>query len=331
MNSLTPKPPRIGIALSGGAARGLAHIGVLKALEEESIPIDIIAGTSAGAAIGACYAEQSDANILEKTALDLNWKIMTRLADLNLLLLGKGIFQGQKVMSLLSSIIGDVQFEDLKIPFAAVATDIQSMEEIVIDKGSVLEAVRASISMPVIFTPVKWQTRFLIDGGVVNPMPVNVARSMGADIVIAVNVAAITHQNKCKNSIVKKKETEQNHRIEEAHSSVAKKGADNLIRKDNSEANIFDKLYNIANAKINISKKNIDPETPNILTVLMQSIYAMQYEKIRLASKSADIVIIPDIKDIGEFGFHKGSEAIAQGYKATKDILPRLQKMIRCP
>jgi NTE family protein len=149
MSSVTHETPKVGLALSCGAAHGLAHIGVLKALQEESIPIDVIAGTSAGAIVGACYAKERSVAILEEIALGMDWKRVGRLVDPNLTLLGKGFLQGEKVKSLLRSILGDVRFEQLEIPFAVVAADARDMQEIVINTGSVVEAVRASISMPV--------------------------------------------------------------------------------------------------------------------------------------------------------------------------------------
>ena len=329
MDSLTHKTSKVGLALSGGAARGLAHIGVLKALEEEAIPIDMIAGVSAGAMIGACYAKERNAVILEEIALGIDWKKLARLFDLNLISLGKGFVQGQRVKALLGSIIGNTKFEDLGIPLAVVAADVQSMEEIIINKGPVIEAVRASISMPVILTPVKWRNRFLIDGGVVNPMPVDVVRSMGAEIVIAVNVLAIAQRREREEPIRKEAKVEPSLHSKNARLSAIRKRIDNLLRENKDKIRLLDELSNIARTRIYAGRGKIDPKTPSIFDVLMQTIHAMEYEKTRLATKTADIVISPDVSHIGTFGFYKGEEAISQGYKATKDILPRLQEMIR--
>jgi len=177
---------KIGLALGGGAARGLAHIGVLEVLEREGIPVDMIAGTSAGAAVGALYAEDRSVAKIKKLALDMGWRRMVSLVDLALP--RSGFIEGTRIKNLLKSIIGDISFSELKIPLSCVATDIRSGEEVVISDGPVLEAVRASISIPVIFTAVKWQDRYLVDGGLVNPVPVSTVRKMGADFVIAVNV-----------------------------------------------------------------------------------------------------------------------------------------------
>ena len=177
---------KIGLALGGGAARGLAHIGVLEVLEKEGIPIDMIAGTSAGAAIGALYAQGKEASQIKDLAINMGWKQLVSLVDLALP--RSGFIEGTKIKNLLKSIMGDIKFSDLRIPLACVATDIRSGEEVVINQGSVLEGVRASISIPVIFTAVKWQDRYLVDGGLVNPVPVNTVKEMGADFIIAVNV-----------------------------------------------------------------------------------------------------------------------------------------------
>jgi NTE family protein len=177
---------KIGLALGSGAVRGLAHIGVLEVLEEEDIPVNLIAGTSAGAAIGALYAQGKDSHRIGALALEVGWKRLAPLTDLTLP--KTGFIQGRKLKEFMKRTMGDVDFADLKIPLACVATDIMTGEEVVINEGSVLEAVRASISIPVIFTVVKWQNRSLVDGGLVNPVPVSVLKQMGADIIIAVNV-----------------------------------------------------------------------------------------------------------------------------------------------
>ncbi len=177
---------KLGLALGGGAARGLAHIGVLEVLEREGIAVDMIAGTSIGAAVGALYAQGKSAGRIKELVLDTGWRRLVSLVDLTLP--RSGFIEGTRIKNLLKSIMGDIDFSELKIPLACVATDIQSGEEVVISDGPVLEGVRASISIPVIFTAVKWRDRYLVDGELVNPVPVSTVREMGADFVIAVNV-----------------------------------------------------------------------------------------------------------------------------------------------
>jgi NTE family protein len=179
--------PKVGLALGGGGARGFAHIGVLDILQQEAIPIDMIAGTSVGAAIGAIYAQGKDANLIENLAAGFNWRRMFSLVDLAFP--RTGLIQGRKVTDLLQLIMGSsIKFTDLKIQMACVATDLSRCEEVVIDEGSVINAVRASISIPGIFTVLKHKGRYLVDGGLVNPVPVNVLKNKGIDFVIAVNV-----------------------------------------------------------------------------------------------------------------------------------------------
>jgi NTE family protein len=178
---------KVGLALSGGAARGLAHVGVLRVLQSEGIPIDMIAGTSAGAVIGAIYAWNQDIARITRDALDANWKRIAPLIDPSLP--KSGFLKGKKIKDLLATYVGgNKKFSDLSIPFACVATDIDTGEEVVIDSGSVPEALRASISVPGIFTVVKREGRYLVDGGLTTPMPVEVVKQMGADFIIAVNV-----------------------------------------------------------------------------------------------------------------------------------------------
>jgi len=180
------KKKKVGLALGGGAARGVAHIGVLETLERSGIPIDMIAGTSAGAAVGALYAQGKNTDELKKLVKGWNW--LQRAQAIDLALPRSGFIAGHRIKKLLRSIIGDVNFDDLNIPFACVATDVMTGEEVVINRGSVLEAVRASISVPIIFSVVKYGGRYLVDGGLVNPVPVSVLKDMGADFIIAVNV-----------------------------------------------------------------------------------------------------------------------------------------------
>lgn len=190
------KTPKIGLALGTGAARGLAHIGVLKALKEAEIPIDMVAGTSMGAMVGACFANDGDISTAEKMALMTDWRQVARLLDLKLSFLGKGLIRGQRIEALLHSLIGDTEFKDLKIPFAAVATDVNTGKEVVIRNGSVIQAVRASISIPGIFVPATFEGKCLVDGGLTNPVPADVLRDMGAKFVIAVNVLVAPWKSK---------------------------------------------------------------------------------------------------------------------------------------
>jgi len=178
---------KIGLALGGGAARGLAHIGVLEVLGREGIPIDMVAGTSMGALIGALYAQGKAVSEIKDLAIELGSKRFSLLADPALP--KTGLIRGRKVKKVLKSTIGNIGFGDLGLPFACVATDINSGEEVVIKQGLVWQGVMASSSIPVMFSVAKWKGKYLVDGGLVNPVPASVVRQMGADFIIAVDVA----------------------------------------------------------------------------------------------------------------------------------------------
>lgn len=178
---------RIGLALGGGAARGIAHIGVLAVLEKEGIPIEVLAGTSVGAVVGSLYARSKNAALIKEQAIELSKRRLAQFIDPALP--RTGLIKGGKISEQLASFLGgNIKFSDLLIPFVCTATDIDTGEAVVFDRGSVVEAVRASISLPGIFTVVRRGGRYLVDGGLANPVPVNLVQKMGADFVIAVNV-----------------------------------------------------------------------------------------------------------------------------------------------
>ena len=177
---------KVGLALGSGGARGLAHIGVLEVLEGEGIPIDMIAGTSSGALIGAVYAIGESINELKGIAREIGSRRFSLLVDPALP--RTGLVRGRKMEDMMKAAMGAVAFDDLKIPLACVATDIGNGEEVVIKQGLVWQGVRASFSIPVLMSAVKWEGRYLVDAALVNPVPVSVLKEMGADFIIAVNV-----------------------------------------------------------------------------------------------------------------------------------------------
>lgn len=179
---------KIGIALGGGAAKGLAHIGVLKVLEENNIPIDFISGTSMGAVIGALYCANPDAEELEKLAVEMNWK---KIIDFNIP--KEGLLKGDKLEREFEKLIISNDFKKLRIPFFATAVDIRKNKEVILSSGSVSKAVRASTSLPGIFKPLKYDGKILIDGGLIDPVPIEILKKKGADIVIAIDVEG--HRN----------------------------------------------------------------------------------------------------------------------------------------
>lgn len=196
---VTPPPrakPRIGLALGGGAARGFAHIGVIKALETSGIPVDIVVGTSAGSVVGAVYAAGYGAFDLQKIASQLE---ENQLADWSLF--DRGVLKGEALERFINQQVGNRNIEGLKRRFAAVATDLASGEATVFTSGNVGQAVRASSAIPGVFSPVVIRNREYIDGGVVSPIPVHATKSLGADIVIAVDISARPSGKRSENSL----------------------------------------------------------------------------------------------------------------------------------
>jgi len=174
---------KVGLALGSGGARGLAHIGVLKVLEEYKIPIDFIAGSSMGAIIGALYSSEPNSKKLEKESLDLKW------GDLfDYTIPKRGLIKGDKIEAFLREKLDKLDFKDMKIPLFVTAYDVENDREIVFHKGDVVKAVRASMSIPGIFVPVENNKRILVDGGVIDPVPVKILKDLGAEVIIAVNV-----------------------------------------------------------------------------------------------------------------------------------------------
>lgn len=180
---------KIGLALGGGGAKGLAHIGVIKALKWAGIPIDYIAGTSMGAIVGGWYAATGDIEALEEIFLKIKSRDIFPLREV-LKNKNGSLFKGDYVEKLLKDNLKNIKIENCKVPFGAVATDVSDGNEVVLSKGSLVEAIRASIALPVIFSPVKIGGRLLMDGGFSNPVPADVVRKMGADYVIAVDVSS---------------------------------------------------------------------------------------------------------------------------------------------
>lgn len=175
--------PRVGLALGGGGARGYAHIGVLRVLEREGIPIDYLAGTSMGGLIAAGYAAGLTPEQMETEALRLQ---MRRLLDISLRRMG--LLEGKRVREHLVRLLGKKEFSDTRIPLRLVAVDLETGEEVALDQGPLVDAVRATISVPGVFCPTEWRGHHLVDGGLINNVPADVVRTMGAEVVIAVDV-----------------------------------------------------------------------------------------------------------------------------------------------
>jgi NTE family protein len=202
--AVQPLPPsrkiKIGLALGGGAARGFAHIGVIKALEAQGIFPDIVVGTSAGSVVGALYAAGSNGFDLQRTAMDMD---EAAISDWALPFFSKvsGVLKGDALQNYVNKAVRNVPIERLKIPFGAVATDLNTGKPILFQRGNTGQAVRASSAVPSVFQPVKIGNRSYVDGGLVAPVPVKFAKDMGADFVIAVNISTQTEAQAAASSL----------------------------------------------------------------------------------------------------------------------------------
>ncbi|MBP3040261.1 patatin-like phospholipase family protein [Bacillaceae bacterium Marseille-Q3522] len=178
--------PKIGLALGSGGARGFAHLGVLKVLEDEGIPIDFIAGSSMGSMVAVFYGTGTDIKLLYQLA-----KTFKRKYYLDFTVPKMGFISGKRIKELIRIFTQGKRLEDLVIPVRVVATNLKTGEKVIFDKGAIADAVRASIAIPGLFVPEKWNGQLLVDGGVIDRVPVSVVKEMGADIIIAVDVARV--------------------------------------------------------------------------------------------------------------------------------------------
>ena len=185
----SPYKPKVGLALGGGSVWGVAHIGVLKAMEDHQVPIHYISGTSAGALVGGMYAAGIPVERLKELAFSMQWKDISKLS-----LPLRGLLSNEPMDLFITNLIGNKTFDDLQIPFSAVATDLVSGKEVILDSGNLSTAIRASTAIPGIFQPVSLSNQQLADGMIVNKVPASLVKSMGANVVIAVNLfSSIDH------------------------------------------------------------------------------------------------------------------------------------------
>ncbi len=287
--------PTIGLALGSGVARGWAHIGVIRALEEAGIKPDFVCGTSIGALVGGMYlADKMDH--LEKWALNLGRASMFRFLDLRLS--GGGLISGKKLYRTIEKTIGDMQIEDLPVPFAAITTELGTGHEIWVRKGHLGQAINASYALPGLFTPQKINNRWLIDGALTNPVPASVCRALGARLVIAVNLNAdafgMTHVGESEQDY-----SEQSSTLGTLTSPV------NMMKH-----RFFD-------------KKGAEP---SIFGVMMSSLNIVQdrLSRSRLAGDPPDVTVAPRLAHYGLLEFDKATEMIEEGRNAVGRSLPFL-------
>ena len=294
---------KIGLALGSGGARGWAHVGVIEALQEANLQIDFVAGTSMGALVGAAFAA-GQLDLLREASLRLDWK-QVLYYFLEVGFPRSGLVDGSKIVTFLRHHIGRTAIESLRLPYAAVATDVLTGKEVVMRSGDLLDAIRASISIPGIFTPVRRGPATLVDGGVVNPLPVSVLREMGADFVIAVDV------NYGAVGTGRKKELKAVRRI---HIPAQK---NRLLQRISDQVDRFDSSV-LSPARRWLAGGDL----PNIFDVIGNSVIIMQARitEMRLEIEPADLLIRPG-GDVGYMEFHRAAEAIQMGYMAAKEAL----------
>jgi NTE family protein len=297
----------LGIALGGGAARGWAHIGVLKSLIAAGLQPDIVAGTSIGAVAGACFVT-SRLDALEEFACGLTRRRMFGFLDLNFA--GSGLITGQRLSARLEHHLERVHIEQLDRKFVAVATELGTGHEVWLNKGSLVNALKASFALPGIFKPVKINGRWLIDGALVNPIPVSVCRALGARIVIAVN---LSNDLINKGGIIHDQAnfTEPSTTVEDNHlPGTNGRAALHLLHRQ-----IFGR----------------SDDTPGISSVMMDAINITQdrIARSRLAGDPPDITIGPKTGGIGLFDFHRAREAIDLGARATEKQIDEIKQVVK--
>lgn len=306
--ALMGNPFSVGLALGSGSARGWAHIGVIKALARLGIEPDIICGTSVGALVGAAYAS-GKLDHLESWARELTPKTIARYA---LISIGGGTFlSSDKLFPVFGEEVGAILIEELPKKFAAVATDLDSGEEIWIRKGTLVNAVAPSIALPGLFSPVQFGKRWLVDGGLVNPVPVTLCRAMGAEIVIAVNLNGDLVRRVRERVIPPAPPQEVKQETENREISFWENiGVQFKLRFQNGKGE------SIANGS--------PDEVPRLLKVLASSINIMQdrITRSRMAGDPPDIVLSPRLSELGLLDFHRASEAIREGEDCVDRMLP---------
>ncbi len=297
--------PTIALALGGGAARGWSHIGVINALQERGIEADMVCGTSIGALVGAAHAAGQLPH-LENWVRGLRWQDVVGFLDLTLT--KGGVIQGKKVFDQLRQHYRVEHIEELQRPFGAVATNLNNGLEVWLREGPVVEAVRASSSLPGLFTPVYYDGHWLVDGGLVNPVPVSLCRAMGAELVIAVDLFA-------QRSIPAENEqvTEAG---EEAGSWLA------------SAREITARMWETG-VKQRLAAGS--GSEPSIFEVVSGSIHIMQMRisRSRMAGEPPNLLITPVVEGIGLMDFHRAEEAIEAGIQAVQRVDAQLPLFLR--
>ncbi|MDH5784707.1 MAG: patatin-like phospholipase RssA [Chromatiales bacterium] len=294
---------KIGLVLGSGSARGWAHIGVIRALEEHGIRPDIVTGCSIGSLVGAAYVG-GHLDILESWVRKLNFIDVVRLLDVRM---SGGLIEGDNLMSSFRDKIAQLNIEQLPIPYAAVATDLNNGREVWLQQGSLPDAVRASIALPGLFSPVANDGRWLVDGGLTNPVPVSLCRAMGADIIIAVNL-----NSDIVGKHLRERKEQAIHEERDLFARMMEKVSDNI--KESRLSQWF-----------GTSKE--PAESPGLFEVMASAINIMQdrITKSRMAGDPPDVLLSPRLGQLGLLEFDRAEEAIAEGYDSVRRMLPAIQ------
>jgi len=304
VRKLISKKQRIGLVLSSGGAKGFAHIGVLKVLEEAKIPIHCVVGTSAGAIIGGLYTSGMPIREIEELAAGLTIRDMVRLFMPSLD--RGGFIDGDRVAKFLKPFIKDKNIENLLPEFACVATDIMSGRRVVFRKGNLLKAIRASIAIPGVYTPLIFKDYVLVDGAVVAPLPIDIAFSMGATFAIAVNV-----------TLPQKK-----------RSSLAGGDIELKFDKHHEKGGGREGIRNPIKKIFNLHEDSDDRKEsiPPTMEVISSALTILETKLLELQLKTAGphILVQPELPDIEVHSFRKGREIIEAGRKAMMEALPGL-------
>ena len=300
--------PRLGLALGSGSARGWAHIGIVQALAERGFVPDVIAGASVGALVGAAAAA-GRLDALEKWVCALTQRDVWRLVDTTFR--GGGVMTGNRLMDAIAECVGDAPIESLPIPYGAVATDLYTGEEIWLRDGPYMTAVRASSGVPGLFAPTWHAGRWLIDGGVVNPVPVSMCRALGAEVVIAVDLSR---------SVTNVAKRAQQESVEPQRNGTA---ADERATAEGTA--ILKKWSGLVDGLVESFRSK--RTEPGLLEVMSSSVNIMQdrITRSRLAIDPADLVLRPDLADFQLMDFHRAREAIDIGRRLVEAAQEQLE------
>ncbi|MDH5544211.1 MAG: patatin-like phospholipase RssA [Gammaproteobacteria bacterium] len=309
---MADQQPRIGLALGSGSARGWSHIGVIRELQDMGIEPEIVCGTSIGSLVGAALVK-GDLDRLERWAQQLTKSSLIKFLDLSLLT-GGGFIEGNKLFEFLSQHLGDIAIEELEKPFAAVACNLGTGQEVWFQKGSLFDAVRASSALPGLFTPVQYQDTWLVDGGLVNPVPISVCRALGAEKIIAVNL----------NGDIVGKHMPRKNNIPNLPSSIDHDKETGMLQQ------WMKSLRDRANHMVN-NHFDEHTEAPGLFDVMAGSINIMQdrITRSRMAGDPPDVIISPRLSHLGLMEFDRVDEAVEAGRKAVRAQKSVIEELVK--